>query len=170
VDKSNRVAIAVLATGVLLGAAIVAISATEFSSSGQMGCLPCGAPPLALGGSVDAAAGSGSALENWYNFSVYEASPSITLGGLTFELKAPTGSNMTPPPGSGVDVLAPNDALEANYLLGGKGTYEPGYAASTRLTSGSLVSLFYVGRNPSSLSGDWLFVSASLATCSTEIT
>jgi hypothetical protein len=170
VDKSSRVAIAALAAGVVLGATLLTLSATEFPHTGEQGP-PVGVrPPLTLSGSADAATGSGSALETWYNFSVEEVSSSLTLERLTFDLKTPTGSNLTAPPGSGVDILASNWTLEANFSIGGAGTYAPGYGPSTHLATANVVSLFYTGLDPMSLAGDSLFVSTSPGACVTVIT
>jgi hypothetical protein len=166
VDGPRRVATVTLAIGVLVAVAMMVLDLATVPQSGQLGPPIGQQPPLTLGSSVDAVSWS----EHWYNFSVAEASPSLTLGRLSFDLRDPNGSTLSPPPGSGVEILAPNWTVEAKFSLGGAGTYEPGYDGDTGLTTANVVSLSYVGSDPLTLQGDALFVGTSPGACSTEIT
>jgi len=166
VDGTRRVAILSFAVGVTLAVTILVLNVAATPQSGQVENPIGPPPPLALGNSIDAVSGS----QSWYNFSVEEVSPSLSLGRLSFDLRSSNGSALSPPPGSRVDLIAPDRTVEAMFSLGGVGTYDPGYDGNTRLTTANVISLSYIGSDPMSLQGDTLIVWTLPGACSAEIT
>jgi hypothetical protein len=164
VGDSPRVALLSVTVGALVAVAILVLNVQAMPSPNNS--IPVGGSPLlAFSTSADAVSGS----LNWYNFSV-EVASGLTLDRLTFDLRSPNGSALTPPPGSGVDVLTSNWTIEAQYPLGGVATYSPGYQAHTPLLAGDVFSLFYMGRDPTTLQGDELLVLTSPGSCEGPIT
>ena len=111
-----------------------------------------GAPPLA----IVLATNSSKANAHWYNFTIEDSSPCDTIGGLTFEVHSPTGAVVTFPGGAEMDIVAPGGETLSAYNLSGEWAYGPGYGPQSAISSNNLLSLYYEGGSPSTLTGDFL--------------
>ena len=162
----RRTALLALSVGVIAGISILVLNASTPYPPTAVGCGLCDDGLFAFSGSTDSSSGT----ESWYNLTIEEVSPTTALGNIAFELESPTGSPI-PPPESGLNIVQIDGPIEASYAFGQQGAYQPGFSASTPLTTSDLISVFlHFSPENTSLAGYTLWAYLPDGICSGPIT